>query len=156
MSRRRSVVAFLLSPVVGAFTFLAVWLAWLAMESGISRATGEQTEVNWTETLQFLAVLFGFPLIIGYVAEIVLGWPLLATLRRRQRLSSLDFAAGGLVIGLVIALVLYWDDPASVPGVALCVVPAVVAALFFGWVGDWERGSEAPEDEEAEEWQGGR
>lgn len=140
MSRRRNLAAFLLSPAVGALVYVTVWLAWLILEGSLSLGTGQEAEVRWTETLQFLAVIFGFPLAIGYVAEIVLGWPLLVALRRRQRLSPIYFAVGGLLIGLVIALIVFWREPTTLPGVALCVIPAVVAALFFGWVGDWEGG----------------
>lgn len=139
MNRRRAIVAFLLSPLVGALTFLLLWIV----------ANGASTNDLWlprTQIGQAVGLIFLFPLAIGFLAEIVLGLPLLKVLVALRWLSTASFTAGGFVIGLVVLLALYWGDAPGVWGVIFCTGPAVVAAVFFGAVGGWVSGRAEPQD----------
>lgn len=117
MNRRRALAAFLLSPFVGALAFLLLRVI----------ANGAFSHGLWLPRSQVaLAVgwFFLFPLAIGFVAEILLGLPLLKAFVAMRWLSIASFAAGGFVIGIVVLLALYWGD-LSTWSFVFCVVPAM-------------------------------
>lgn len=131
MNRRRVLAAFLLSPLVGGLIFLILWVV----------ASGAARHGLWLPRSQVGAAagwFLLFPLAIGFVAEIVLGLPLLKAFVAMRWLSVASFAAGGFVIGIVVMLSLYWGDSPGIWGPVFCVTPAVVAAVFFGAVGGWQ------------------
>jgi|SRR5215813_14312859 len=119
----RRVAAFVTAPLIGGAVFYAVWLA---LEGGIAVAA-------------FLP-FFWLPFAIGLVAEFVLGLPILIFLRRARRLSHAAFAIGGLVVGVVIALLVTVDPfagGASPVGLTACLLSAVTGSVVFGYVGGW-------------------
>jgi hypothetical protein len=123
---RRIIVAFLLSPLVGALYLAAL-------------------DVPISDTLGF-AVMIVLYAIIGYVAECVFGLPFLKLFYRFGWLKLRWFLAGGLVIGLIIALPFFFIVfftggifRALAFGSLYCVAPAVLSTAVFwcvGWAAD--------------------
>jgi hypothetical protein len=93
MNQRRVIVAFLLSPLAGGLYVVALIVF-------------EKRLWNQLTDILGLASMVLFFAIIGYVAEVALGIPLLCLFRRINRLTLPWFLLGGLIIGVVVAAVL--------------------------------------------------
>lgn len=139
MTRRtRVVAAVLLSPMVGALSFLVCWFLVVFFSAG---------EI-WLPREQFGAA-FGwfvlFPLAVGFVAELILGLPLLKLLLALRWLDVWGFGTAGFIVGLMVMLMLYWGEPPSLAKLTLCVGPSVLAAVAFGLISGFveKRGAQA-------------
>ena len=124
MNRTRVIVAFLLSPFAAALYLLV--LVFLFDNPAPTHA-GEIAAV---------IVLFA---IIGFVAEIVLGIPLLLLFRYFRLMKLHWFLLGGFAIGIVVFG--FFDRPAYRIkwGLMYCVVPAMLSTAafwFLGWSAD--------------------
>ncbi len=124
MNRTRVIVAFLLSPFAAALYLLALHFAF-----------DDPVSTNVQELISFVVFLA----IIGFVAEIALGIPLLLLFRYFRLMKLPWFLLGGLVIGLAVfgffgrpSYQLKW-------GLVYCVVPAMISTAvfwFLGWSAD--------------------
>ena len=127
MNRRRIIAAFLLSPLAGALYVVAL----IVFEKRLWH--------QLTDILGLSSMLLFFA-IIGYVAEIALGIPLLCLFRRVSRVALPWFLLGGVVIGLFVSLIASIllgaaaDDPLSF-ALFYCIAPAVISAAVFWFIG---------------------
>jgi hypothetical protein len=112
-----------MAPLLGAAVFYGLWF---------SAVGGQLSDFGVG-----LPLFFGIPLGVGLAAEFLLGLPLLILLTRRRWLSARSFAVGGLGIGLVLVLAFHGGRLPTAMAFLLCVVPATIAAVFFGYVGGW-------------------
>lgn len=129
----RTLLAFVLSPLIGLLTFLIFWIG----------AYGTAEGIIWSnlargETLGFLGGIF----IVGALAEAVLGIPLLRLLIVKSWLSWSAFAGGGFLIGCILLLIFYWGDSPGLAGAAAIICSATVASVFFGYASGWINPSE--------------
>jgi hypothetical protein len=126
MNQRRVIVAFLLSPLAGGLYVVALIVF-------------EKRLWNQLTDILGLASMVLFFAIIGYVAEVALGIPLLCLFRRINRLTLPWFLLGGLIIGVVVAAVLSIllgasDDPLSF-ALFYCIAPAIISTTLFWFIG---------------------
>ena len=126
-NRNRVVLAFLLSPLAGGLYIVALIVFEKRLWSQLTDILG-------------LASMVSFFAIIGYVAELVLGIPLLCLFRRINRLTLPWFLLGGLVIGIVVAAVLRIllgaSDHPLISALFYCIAPAVISTIVF-WIIGW-------------------
>ena len=92
-----------------------------------------------TSTVLFFAI-------IGYVAEVALGIPLLYLFRRVNLLSLPWFLLGGFVIGIVVSIVVSAflgavDSPLSF-AILYCIAPAIISTTVFWFIG-WSADNKA-------------
>ena len=134
MSRRRTVVAFLVAPLIVPFVFYLPFPGESASASNPSA----------------LSLLFGpliyslYALPIAYIAEFLLGVPAWMVFRRYGVRSLLAFAATGAFIGWLVNLALQAPtgnlatkplmvlfNPLDNPYISICVVAASSSAVLF-------------------------
>ena len=134
MSRRRTVVAFLVAPLIVPFVF---YLPFPGQRAGASNPSA-------------LSLLFGpliyslYALPIAYVAEFLLGVPAWMVFRRYGVRSLPAFAAAGALLGWLVNLVLQAPtgnlttkplmvlfNPLDNPYISICVVAASSSAVLF-------------------------
>jgi len=132
MKRSRIIAAFLLSPFAGALylVVLCVVLRYFNPRDIIGNIS-----------------MFAIFAIIGYIAEVTLGIPLLLLFRRFRVSGLLEFLLGGLVIGIAVwIVVLIWLFVGSVKpdnpfvfrlllGLLGCIAPAIISAAVFWFLG---------------------
>jgi hypothetical protein len=133
MSRRRIITAFLLSPLASALYVVALIVF-------------EKRLWNQLPDILGLASMVLFFAIIGYVAEGVMGIPLLFLFRRINRLTLPWFLLGGFVIGTVISVIVSIflgaaDDPLSF-ALLYCIAPAIISTTVFWFIG-WSADNKA-------------
>ena len=124
MKRHRIIAAFLLSPFGAAFYLLGLVLLF------------DNPRPTHIEELITVIVLF---LIIGFVAEIALGIPLLLLFRHFCLMKLPWFLFGGFVIGLAVFAVFDRPSYRLKWGLVYCVVPAMISTTafwFLGWSAD--------------------
>ena len=124
MNRTRVIAAFLLSPFAGGLYLLV--LAFL-FDDPVPTHIGE-----------LLAIVVFFAL-IGFVAEIVLGIPLLLLFRYFRLMKLPWFLLGGFVIG--VAVFGFFGGPIYriTWGLMYCLAPAMISTVafwFLGWSAD--------------------
>jgi hypothetical protein len=124
MNRTRVIAAFLLSPFAAALYLLVLVFLF---DNPVPTHIGE---------LVAIVVLFA---VIGFVAEIVLGIPLLLLFRYFRLMKLHWFLLGGFVIGVVVFG--FFDRPVYRIkwGLLYCVVPAMLSTAafwFLGWSAD--------------------
>lgn len=130
MTRKRIIAAFLLSPIGGALYLLTLGVI--------------VDNLNPADIIG-VSVMAIFYTLIGYVAEIVLGIPLLLIFRRAGFMKFRWFILGGLVIGIAVWIVVeiwffggFGDLPASHHfyfALMYCVPPAVISTIGFWFLG---------------------
>jgi hypothetical protein len=124
MNRNRVIAAFLLSPFAAVLYLLVLVFLF---DNPVPTHIGE---------LAAIVVLFA---LIGFVAELALGIPLLLLLRYFRLLKLPCFLLGGFLIGL--AVFGFFDRPLYRIkwGFLYCVVPAMISTAafwFLGWSAD--------------------
>jgi hypothetical protein len=120
MNRSRIIAAFLLSPFAAALYLLVLVLLF------------DNPRPTHIDELAAIVVFFA---VVGFVAEIIFGIPLLL-LFRYFRLRKLPwFSLGGFLIGL--AVFGFFDRPVYRIkwGLLYCVVPAVISTAVFWFLG---------------------
>jgi hypothetical protein len=130
MKRRRVIVAYLLSPLAGAFYLVALW----------PLANGENLRYLLKDPVGAVSMFLLFAM-IGYLAEAILATPVLCMFRQRGYLSLPWFLFGGSLIGIVVwaFLLLYFLQIFSgtslsyklMFGVLGCVAPALISTALF-------------------------
>jgi hypothetical protein len=133
MNHRRTIAGFLLSPLAGALYIVALIVI-------------EKRLWNQLTDILGLASMVLFFAIIGYVAEVALGIPLLWLFRRINRLTLPWFLLGGFVIGIVISIVVSIlfgaaDNPLGF-AVLYCIAPAIISTTVFWFIG-WSADNKA-------------
>ena len=136
MKRGRIIAAFLLSPFAGALYLLTLGLIFY--------------DLSPKDIVGMFSVILLFS-IIGYVAEVTLGIPLLLLFRRFRVSGLLWFLLGGLVVGIVVWIVVssYFfigfgksDNSFAFEigfGLLGCIAPAIISTAvfwFLGWSAD--------------------
>ena len=137
MNRRRIIAAFLLSPLAGALYLVLL----IMFEKGL-----------WDQLTNILGMVSTvlFFAIIGYVAEVALGIPLLCLFRRVNRLTLPWFLLGGFVIGIVVSIVVwiyffgsFGASPNPLGFASLyCIAPAIISTTVFWFIG-WSADNKA-------------
>jgi|GEM_PF-3895898 len=133
MNRRRIIAAFLLSPLAGALYVVAL----IVFEK---RLWNQLTDIlGLTSMILFFAI-------IGYVAEVALGIPLLWLFRRVNRLTLPWFLLGGSVIGIVVSTLLSIflgaTDAPLIFALFYCIAPAMIGTTVFWFIG-WSADNKA-------------
>jgi hypothetical protein len=124
MNRTRVIVAFLLSPFAAALYLLVLVFLF------------DNPVPTRIEELVTIVVFFA---LIGFVAEIALGIPLLLLFRYFRLMKLPWFLLGGFVIG--VAVFGFFDRPwyRIKWGFVYCVIPAMISTAafwFLGWSAD--------------------
>ena len=120
MTRIRIICAFLLSPFVAALYLLVLVLLF------------DNPRPTHIEELAAIVVLFA---VIGFVAEIIFGIPLLLLFRYFRLMKLHWFLLGGFVIG--VAVFGFFDRPVYRIkwGFLYCVLPAMLSTAAFWFLG---------------------
>jgi hypothetical protein len=133
VNRPRIIAAFLLSPVAGALYLVAL----IMFDKGLWTQLFKNSLWSQLEDSLGIVSMVLFFAVVGYVAEGVLGIPLLFLFRRTHRLTLPWFLLGGLVIGIVVSIVVSICLGVPHPlrfGVFYCVAPAIISTTAFWFI----------------------
>jgi hypothetical protein len=124
MNRTRVIAAFLLSPFAASLYLLALHFLF---DDPVSSQIGEMIGI---------VVFFA---LIGFVAELALGIPLLLLFRYFHLMKLPWFLFGGFLIGVAVFGFFDWPLYRIKWGLVYCVVPAMISTAafwFLGWSAD--------------------
>jgi len=130
LTRRPLGLAFALTPLVTPLAFFLICAVYFL-------ATGEVHQgSSWLASLGFF-YLFGIP--VGYIALGLLGWPLIALLRRQHRLSAVYVCLGAGIIGAVafaafVTVIGTHPNPGAVFTSGLAITGGLIAGVLAGLI----------------------